>query len=82
MLFLHRDSNEEKLYNFRCSLVKYYTLFSAGVGFNTLVYRLYFLEMAEEVFVAWKYFVVVVQVILGNVVIKALEKAVTELSSR
>lgn len=33
-------------------------------------------------FVAWKYFVIVVQVILGNVVIKALENAETELSSR
>lgn len=52
-------------------------LFSAGVGFNTLVYRLYFLEVAKGVFVAWKYFAIVVRVILGNVVIKPLENAVT-----
>jgi len=67
-------------------VLQYYILFSAVVGFNTLFYGLYVLEAVEEMFVSWKYFMNVLEVILGNkilwLLIKELESAMIELSSR
>lgn len=41
VLFLCGNRNEGKRCNLSCGLEKYYTLFSAGVGFNTLVYFIF-----------------------------------------
>lgn len=43
-----------------CGLEKYCILFSVVVGFNTLFYGL--LEVVEEIFVPWKYFIKVLEV--------------------